>query len=75
MDSAGIPWYSTGTVNVTQGSNNVAGVGTNWGNAGLKVGAILTIDKSRLYQITAVNSNTTLSLQEAYQGATGTAQV
>lgn len=75
MDSAGIPWYSTGTVNVTQGSSNVAGVGTNWVNAGLKVGDIFTIDKSRLYQITAVNSNTSLTLQEAYQGATGTAQV
>lgn len=75
MDSAGIPWYSTGTVNVTQGSTNVAGVGTNWANAGLKVGDIFTIDKSRLYQITAVNSNTSLSLQEAYQGATGTSQV
>ena len=75
MDSAGIPWYSTGTVNVTQGSSNVAGVGTNWVNAGLKVGDIFTIDKSRLYQITAINSNTSLSLQEAYQGATGTSQV
>lgn len=75
MDSAGIPWYSTGTVNVTQGSSNVAGVGTNWVNAGLKVGDIFTIDKSRLYQITAVNSNTSLSLQEAYQGATGSSQV
>lgn len=75
MDSAGIPWYSTGTVNVTQGSSNVAGVGTNWVNAGLKVGDIFTIDKSRLYQITAINSNTSLSLQEAYQGATGSSQV
>ena len=75
MDSAGIPWYSTGTVNVTQGSNNVAGIGTNWVNAGLKVGDIFTIDKSRLYQITAINSNTSLSLQEAYQGATGSSQV
>ena len=75
MDSAGHPGYSTGTVNVTQGSSNVAGVGTNWGNAGLKVGDIFTIDKSRLYQITAINSNTSLSLQEAYQGATGTSQV
>lgn len=75
MDSAGIPWYSTGKVNVTQGSSNVVGVGTNWVNAGLKVGDIFTIDKSRLYQITAINSNTSLSLQEAYQGATGTAQV
>lgn len=75
MDSAGIPWYSTGTVNVTQGSSNVAGVGTNWVNAGLKVGDIFTIDKSRLYQITKINSNTSLTLQEAYQGATGTSQV
>jgi len=75
MDSAGIPWYSTGTVNVTQGSSNVAGVGTNWVNAGLKVGDIFTIDKSRLYQIRVINSNTSLSLQEAYQGATGSSQV
>lgn len=75
MDSAGIPWYSTGTVNVTQGSSNVAGVGTNWVNAGLKVGDIFTIDKSRLYQITEIKSNTLLTLQEAYQGATGTSQV
>lgn len=75
MDSAGIPWYSTGTVNVTQGSTNITGVGTNWINAGLKKGDIFTIDKSRLYQITAVNNNTSITLQEAYQGATGTAQV
>lgn len=74
MDSAGIPWYSTGTVNVTQGSTNITGVGTNWVNAGLKKGDIFTLDKSRLYQVWTVNSNTSITLQEAYQGATGTAQ-
>lgn len=75
MDSLGIPWYSTGTVDVTQGSSNVTGVGTNWLNAGLKKGDIFTLDKIRIYQVWDVESNTSLTLQEAFQGATGTAQV
>lgn len=75
MDSLGIPWYSTGTVDVTQGSSNVTGVGTNWLNAGLKKGDIFTLDKIRIYQVWDVENNTSLTLQEAFQGATGTAQV
>lgn len=75
MDSLGIPWYSTGTVDVTQGSSNVTGVGTNWLNAGLKKGDIFTLDKIRIYQVWDVESNTSITLQEAFQGATGTAQV
>lgn len=70
-DSVGLAWYSTGTVTLTQGSTAVIGVGTNWVNAGLKVGDIFTIDRVTLYMIASVNSNTSITLAQAYTGASG----
>ena len=70
-ESVGLAWYSTGTVKLTQGSTDVIGVGTNWKNAGLKVGDVFTIDRVTLYMIASVNSNTSITLLQAYAGTSG----
>ena len=70
-ESAGIPWYETGTVKVTNGSTAVVGTGTNWANYGLKAGDIFTTDRSVLYEIASVNSNTSITLKQAYSGTSG----
>ena len=70
-ERVGLAWYSTGTVTLTQGSTNVVGVGTNWAAAGLKVGDIFTVDRSLFYEIAAVNSDTSITLRQAYAGASG----
>lgn len=70
-ESVGLAWYSTGTVTLTQGSTAVIGVGTNWVNAGLKVGDIFTIDRVTSYMIASVNTNTSITLAQAYAGTSG----
>lgn len=74
MDSAGLRWYRTGTVDITQGSANVTGVGTNWKTAGIQPGDVFMVGNSVLYEIAQVVSNTSIALHSAFQGATGTAQ-
>lgn len=74
MDSAGLRWYRTGTVDITQGSANVTGVGTNWQTAGIQPGDVFMVGNSVLYEIAQVVSNTSIALHSAFQGATGTAQ-
>lgn len=74
MDSAGLRWYRTGTVDITQGSANVIGVGTNWQTAGIQPGDVFMVGNSVLYEIAQVVSNTSIALHSAFQGATGTAQ-
>lgn len=74
MDSAGLRWYRTGTVNITQGSTNITGVGTNWQTAGIQPGDVFMVGNSVLYEIAQVADNTNIVLQSAFQGATGTGQ-
>jgi len=74
MDSAGLRWYRTGTVNITQGSTNITGVGTNWQTAGIQPGDVFMVGNSVLYEIAQVADNTNIVLNSAFQGATGTAQ-
>ena len=74
MDSAGLRWYRTGTVDITQGSTNVTGVGTNWQTAGIQPGDVFMVGNSVLYEIADIGDNTNIILQSAFQGATGTAQ-
>jgi hypothetical protein len=62
--------YSTGTATTTQGSKTVTGAGTAWG-ANVDPGMLLRLD-ARYYVVAAVNSDTSLTLGEAYEGATGT---
>lgn len=66
-------WYRVGTVNVTNNSSTVAGIGTAWVQAAAIGETFLGPDGS-LYEITAINSNTSLSISPAYKGPTSTAQ-
>jgi len=74
MDSAGLRWYRTGTVNITQGSTNITGVGTNWQTAGIQPGDVFMVGNSVLYEIAQVADNTNIVLNSAFQGATGAGQ-
>ena len=64
-NSAGLRWYKTGTITVAAGSTTVTGSGTSWVDVGIKPGDILTVDRSTLYEIASVNSNTSITLATA----------
>lgn len=66
-------WYRVGTVNVTNNSNTVVGIGTAWVQAAA-IGETFLGPDGGLYEITAINSNTSLSINPAYKGPTSTAQ-
>lgn len=66
-------WYRVGTVNVTNNSSTVIGVGTAWVQAAA-IGETFLGPDGGLYEITAINSNTSLSINPAYKGPTSTAQ-
>lgn len=66
-------WYRVGTVNVTNNSSTIIGVGTAWVQAAA-VGESFLGPDAQVYEITAINSNTSLSISPAYKGPTSTAQ-
>lgn len=74
IGSAGLRWYRTGTVNITQGSATVTGVGSQWQIAGIKPGDVFSLDSSIWYEVISVEGNTSLTLDTAFQGASGNAQ-
>lgn len=64
-------WYRAGTVTATNGSTTVTGALTAW-LANVKVGDVWCPDADgRGYEITAVDSNTSITIYPAYAGATG----
>jgi uncharacterized protein (TIGR03437 family) len=60
--------YTSGNINVVNGTNSVVGVGTAWTSA--MVGGQVVISDG-IYTITAVNSATSLTLNTNYVGVTG----
>lgn len=62
--------YSTGTMAVTNGSTTVTGAGTAW-LANLDAGMFLRRGTERYYHVASVDSDTQLTLSEAYTGTTG----
>lgn len=62
--------YETGTVKVTQGSKTVTGSGTKWTEA-VDVGMLFQVGNERVYVVSSVDSDTQLTLRDAYQGTTG----
>ena len=66
-------WYRTGTVSVTQNSNAVTGAATAWVQAAA-VGETFLGPDAQVYEITAVNSNTSLTVSPAYKGGTAAVQ-
>lgn len=67
-------WYRTGTINVTNGSTAVTGVGTRFAS-NARVGDGLRTPDGEWYEIVNIASETTLGIFPAYQGATGTNQI
>jgi hypothetical protein len=61
--------YTTGTISTTLGSKAVTGAGTLWG-ANLDAGMFLKIGTERYYVIGSVDSDTQLTLIDAYEGST-----
>lgn len=62
--------YSSGTATVATGSKVVTGTGTSWA-ANVDAGMLLHIGSERVYSVEAVNSDTELTLRDAYQGSGG----
>ena len=67
------PYYTTGTVTVTQDSTAVTGLATVWTST--HVGWIFKIDDAdEYYEVSAVGGNTSITLKSAYIGSTAGAQ-
>jgi hypothetical protein len=62
--------YSEGTISVTNGSTAVLGTGTDW-TTSVDAGMLLQIGSERVYVVQSVNSATSLTLGDPYEGATG----
>ncbi len=67
-----MPWYKTGTVSVTLNSNAVTGTGTAFIVNG-RVGDAFRGPDGRWYEVTNVASNTAISIDPPYIGATASA--
>ncbi|HFE1312624.1 TPA: hypothetical protein ACF7TI_005260, partial [Escherichia coli] len=67
-------WYREGTINLTKGNKTVVGTGTAWGvtTNGVLPGMILIGPDNKLYEIKSIESDTSLTLVEAYGGSTQT---
>jgi hypothetical protein len=66
-------WYRTGTVALTNGSPTVTGTGTEW-IANASIGEGLIAPDGRVYEITGIVSNTSLTISPNYLGATASGQ-
>jgi hypothetical protein len=66
-------WYKTGTISVTNGSATVTGAGTVW-IANAQIGEALYAPDGRLYEITNIASDTSMTITPAYLGSTQTGQ-
>jgi len=63
-----MPWYKTGTVSVVLNSNAVTGVGTSF-IANCRIGDAFRGPDGRWYEVTNAPSNTSLSIDPPYLGA------
>jgi hypothetical protein len=66
-------WYKTGTISVTNGSATVTGSGTAW-IANAAIGEALYAPDGRLYEITNIASDTSMTITPAYLGTTQSGQ-
>lgn len=63
--------YTTGTLSVTNGSATVTGSGTTWATTtNAEVGEYIKLPDSKWYKITAIGSNTSLTIEKTYAGST-----
>ncbi|MGB2078014.1 MAG: hypothetical protein ACPHWY_13840, partial [Pseudoalteromonas tetraodonis] len=64
MTASAGAWYRVGTVNITNDNQSVVGVDTNWQNdvIAIAVGDFFTLDAKTWYEVIAVNSDTSITL-------------
>lgn len=62
-------WPKSGTVAIANGSTTVTGTGTSW-LSGVRVGDTLHAPDGRAYEITVINSATSITIAPAYMGST-----
>lgn len=71
-----MPWYKTGTVTVTNGSTEVVGSGTTWGDGTITPGDSFSLVDANgaavepFYEVASVTDDTHLTLSNAYGGTT-----
>lgn len=66
-------WYRTGTIALTNGSTTVTGSGTAF-IANAQIGEALVAPDGRVYEITNIPSDTSLTISPAYLGSTASGQ-
>lgn len=66
-------WHRDGTVDVTNGSPTITGTATGWVGA-VSIGDAMHLPDGKVYEITDVVSNTSVTVTPAYLGATAAAQ-
>ena len=63
--------YSTGTITATQDSTTVTGSGTSWSTTtNAEVGEYIQLPDGKWYKITAIGSNTSLTIETTYLAST-----
>lgn len=63
--------YTTGTITATNASATVTGSGTTWATStNAEVGEYIKLPDGKWYKITAIASDTSLTIEISYQGAT-----
>lgn len=63
--------YSTGTITVTNGSPTITGSSTVWATStNAEIGEYIQLPDSKWYKITAITSNTSITIEVNYQGST-----
>lgn len=60
--------YSDGTIDVNNGSSSVTGNSTSW-NANVETGEYIKLPDDKWYKITAVGSDTSITVEVDYQGS------
>ncbi|MAD77116.1 MAG: hypothetical protein CML20_20425 [Rheinheimera sp.] len=73
MTASAGAWYRVGKVNVVGGSQSVVGVDTNWQSdvIAIAIGDVCTLDAKTWYEVIAVNSDTSITLDRGFEGSTG----
>lgn len=72
MTASAGAWYRVGAVNVVRDQQAVTGVGSNWQNdvTAIAVGDIFTLDAKTWYEVIAVSSDTSITLDRGFEGST-----
>lgn len=67
--------YATGTITVTQDSATITGSGTSWNTStNATAGEYIKLPDSKWYRITAIASDTSMTIETTYEGSTASGQ-